>query len=152
MKLNLQKKLAAAVSKVSKSRISLDISDIEKVKSAITRADIRGLITKKIIKVKSKSGSSKSRIRKIQLQKRKGRRKTISSRKGTHNARLSRKREWINKIRIQRSYLKQLRDQKKVEIKIYQQLYRKVKGGFFRSKRHITTYLTENQLIKNGKK
>ncbi len=58
------------------------------------------------------------------------------------------KREWINKIRLQRKFLKELKDKKIIIPSIYQELYLKAKGGFFRNKKHIKLYLEEHNLAK----
>ena len=52
----------------------------------------------------------------------------------------------MNRIRNQRQLLKILRDKKIITTTIYQELYAKSKGGFFRSRRHITLYLEEHEL------
>ena len=51
-------------------------------------------------------------------------------------------------VRNQREFIKELKEKELVEVGVYRNLYRKVKGGYFRSKRHIKLYLTENELFK----
>ena len=147
MKLNLQKKLAADILKCSKKKVSLDTSRLEDIKESITKADIRSLISEGAIKKKASNAISRVRARKIALQKRKGRRKGPGRRKGKKTARLSKKRSWINRIRTQREFLKQLKEKSIITSSIYQQLYMKSKGGFFRSKRHIKLYIEEHKLV-----
>jgi large subunit ribosomal protein L19e len=146
MKLKLQKKLAADVLKCSKNRIALDITRLDDIKEAITKADIRSLISEGAIKKKPTKSTSRVRARKIALQKRKGRRKGLGKRKGKKTARLSKKESWINRIRTQRQFLKELKDKDIISSAVYQQLYMKSKGGFFRSKRHIKLYIEEHKL------
>jgi large subunit ribosomal protein L19e len=148
MKLHVQKRLAASVSKRSKKKISIDNSRLEDVKEAITRFDIKSLIKDKAIKVKPIKGSSKVRTRKIQEQKKKGRRKGHGSRKGKATARLSRKESWMIRIRNQREFLHELKSKNMLENKDFRDLYNKAKGGYFRSKRHIKLYIDERSLIK----
>ncbi|MEK6835811.1 MAG: 50S ribosomal protein L19e, partial [Nanoarchaeota archaeon] len=83
--------------------------------------------------------------------KKKGRRKGIGSRKGATKARFPAKRAWIIKIRNQKKILKELRDKNLILRKDYRMLYKKAKGGFFRSKRHIEIYIDEHKLMKHGK-
>lgn len=147
MKLNLQKKLAAQVLKRSKKRISLDISRLDDIKEAITKADIRSLVSEGVIKKKPIKSTSRVRARKIAMQKRKGRRKGFGKRKGKKTARLPKKEAWINRIRTQRKFLKELRNKGIISSAVYQQLYMKSKGGFFRSKRHIKLYIEEHGLV-----
>ena len=86
------------------------------------------------------------------VQKRKGRRKGIGSRKGKFTARLKPKKTWMSKIRVQRDFLKELKLKKLINNQNYRNLYLKAKGGFFRNKRHLKTYVNERGLIENGKK
>ena len=108
-------------------------------------------IKDKAIKLESDKGVSRGRAKKHQSQKSKGRRKGAGSRKGKANARLSDKQKWMNKIRLQRQFLNDLKSKDKLEKETYKDLYRKAKGGFFRSKRHVKLYITEHKLVKNGK-
>lgn len=143
MKLDNQKKLAAQILKCSKKRIKLDLSRLEDIKEAITKADIRRLIIDKAIDKIHKVGVSRGRARKKLVQKRKGKQKGYGARKGSRNARFPKKEEWMNKIRIQRRLLKNLKEKKIIDDLLYRELYLKSKGGFFRSKRHIKLYLEE---------
>ncbi len=148
MKTKTQKNIAAKVSKRSRKKIKLDITRFEDIKEAITRADIRALIKSGAIGVKKAKGVSRARAKKNQKQKVLGRRKGHGSRKGTANARLKNKEKWMSKIRLQRAFLKELKSKNKLTKEVYKDLYRKAKGGFFRSKRHIKIYITEHNLVK----
>ena len=151
MKLKLQKRLAKVVAKAGGKRIKLDPSATTEIKEAITKADVRALISDGIITVKPASGVSRARARKRHIQKKKGRQKGHGKRKGKKTARTPRKRSWINKIRPQRAILKELKKKKLLDSKTYRMLYLRAKGGFFRSKRHLMLYLKQNELIKGGK-
>ena len=148
MNTKTQKNIAAKVSKRSPKKIKLDITKFEDIKEAITRADIRALIKSGAISVKKAKGVSRARAKKNQKQKVSGRRKGHGSRKGTANARLKNKKKWMAKIRLQRAFLKELKIKNKLTNEVYKDLYRKSKGGFFRSKRHIKLYITEHNLVK----
>ena len=143
MKLKTQKKIVQSLFKVGKDRIKFDSERLSEIKEAITKKDIKGLVNKKIIKIKQKKGVSRVRARKILVQKRKGRRKGIGSRKGKFSARLKPKKAWMNKIRVLRRFLKKLKDKKLINNKDYRELYLKTKGGFFRNQRHLKTYINE---------
>lgn len=149
MKLNVQKRLAADMLKCSRKKVKIDFSRAEDIKEAITKKDIRGLIKEKAIQKKKTQEKSRAGARKIKKQKRKGKRKGPGSRKGSPNARLTKKERWTIKVRAQRKLLKELRDDGKITKKIYNELYGKSKGGFFRSRRHINLYIQEHNLIKN---
>ncbi len=152
MNLDKQKKLSSKVFGVGKKRITFDSDKLSEIKEAITRSDIRALGVLKAVKKKQKSSVSRVRARKLLKQKRKGRKTGSGSREGKRTARLGDKRAWINKIRIQRAFAKELRDKKLISVPTYRSIYRKIKGGYFRSKGHVKTYLTDNRLFENVKK
>lgn len=149
--MKVQKKLAGKILKCSPKRIKLDSSKLAEIKEAITKHDVKLLLGKKVITSKQKKGVSRSRANKILVQKKKGLRKSSGSRKGTANARLNTKRTWIIKIRKQRDLIKRLYSSGKIDGKTYRNIYRKCKGNFFRSVRHIKIYLEEHGLFKSQK-
>jgi len=148
MDLKSQKQMAAKILKCGVSRVWVDPKRMGEVNEAITKADIRALIRRGVIKELHKIGVSRGRARKRMTQKKKGRRKGHGSRKGKLGARFSRKRAWMNRIRAIRKILKELRDASQIDKKTYRNLYRKAKGGFFRSKAHLKNYLEREGLIK----
>jgi large subunit ribosomal protein L19e len=148
VKLRVQKRLAADVLKCSPKRVWIGPDESGDIKEAITKVDIKSLVKKGLIKKKPVKGISRFRARKIKNQKKKGKQKGPGSRRGKKTARLNKKKAWISKIRIQRDFLKKLRDKKMIDTATYQSIYRKSKGGFFRSKRHIKIYLEDHNLIK----
>ena len=139
MKLKLQKRLAARLLKSSRKRIRFDTEELEEIKGAITKADVRGLIKDKVITKVKKKGISRARVRK--------RKSTPGSRKGKATARLPKKKSWMNRIRAQRDLLRTLRKKGRISPKTYRIVYEKAKGGFFRSRRHIKLYLEDNNLF-----
>jgi large subunit ribosomal protein L19e len=146
--MNLQKRLAAKLLKCSPKRIVFDTDKATEIKESITKFDIRGLIRKKVITKRQIKGTSRVRARKIQIQKRKGRRKGLGSRKGKASARAKPKRVWINKVRAQRNFLKLLKSKDLVSTADCRKLYAKSKGGFFRSIAHLKLFINEQGLIK----
>lgn len=145
-----KKRLAAKILKTSPGKIKFAEGALDEIKKAITRADFRGLIAvKKIVQVVANE-HSRAGARKILVQKRKGRQKGQGSRKGNKNAVVSKKKRWMSRIRVQRRFLKELKAKNLLSPRDFQDIYIKSKGGFFRNKRHIKLYLTENYLI--GKK
>ena len=153
MTLKSQKRIASQLLKVGVNRVWFDPERLIEIKEAITKADIRSLIKDLAIQIRPFTGNSRFRIRKILVQKRKGRKQGKGSRKGKRTSRLSSKQEWMNRLRAQRYLIKELKESDMINNNTYKDVYRKSKGGFFRSKRHIMLYLNENKLIsKNGKK
>jgi len=134
--------------KCGENRVKFDTENLQSIKEAITKSDIRALVKDKIIKKRKKAGVSRTTARKTLKQKRKGRRAGPGRKSGTHHARLSKKRAWMNKIRAIRGLLRTLREKEVIDSKVYNMLYQKSKGGFFRSRRHIKLYLEEHKLIK----
>ncbi|MBD3313911.1 50S ribosomal protein L19e [Candidatus Woesearchaeota archaeon] len=152
MDLKVQKRLAAEAMKCSQKRVSFDESRLDEIKEAITKADIRALISKGAIQLEHKSSKSSSRIKKAKEQKRKGKRKGHGSRKGKKTARSPKKKTWMNRIRAQRKLLRSLKKGDRIDIGSYRDLYSKCKGGFFRSIRHIKVYIEEREIIKKNEK
>ncbi len=150
MNLGKQKNLAARALGVSKKRIKFDAvtADSKKsLKEMLSREDARALLEEKVIKKLPKKGISKTRANKIAVQKKKGRRQGQGSRKGTANARFPEKDQWMIKIRALRALLKQYKESGKMDSKTYRSLYLKIKGNFFRNKRHLKLYIEQNNLL-----
>jgi large subunit ribosomal protein L19e len=147
MKLSVQKRLAATLFKCSQSRVWFDEDRLSDIKEAITKQDLKALVQEGAIRLKPVKSISKGRARKTKTQKSKGLQKGAGSKKGGQKARLPKKQRWMSKIRIQRKFLQELRDKGFITKTIYQDLYLKSKGGFFRSKRHIKLYTEERGLI-----
>lgn len=148
MELTVQKRLAAQILKCSEKKIVFNPERLDDIKEAITKLDIRGLIKQGAIIKKPIRGISRVRARKIQVQKSKGQRKGHGSRKGKSTAREPKKRKWMNHVRLQRTFLKELKEKSIIDGKTYRNLYSKVGGGFFRSKRHIKLYMGEHKIGK----
>lgn len=148
--MNTQKRLASKLLKASPKRIKFDNQRLEDIKEAITKTDIRQLIDEKAIRKQNKKGVSRSRANKILSQKSKGKRKGAGSNKGKRTARLPKKEAWMNKIRSQRELIKELKDNGRISQATYRDLYRKSKGGYFRSKRHIKLFLEDHNLFLNS--
>ncbi|RME77657.1 50S ribosomal protein L19e [Candidatus Woesearchaeota archaeon] len=148
MNLKLQKRIAADVFKSSPKRVWFDQAHVEDIKEAITKEDIRALISQGIIREKPPANTSRARARKNLVQKRKGLRRGHGSRKGRATARLPSKLAWMAKVRAQRAFIKELLTKGIIEKTTYNDFYRKVKGGFFRSRRHIKLYMNDNNLAK----
>jgi len=144
----IQRRLASAVMGCGKKRVWFDETRLEEIKESITKADVRRLVADGAVREKPENSNSKARIRKSKDQKRKGRQKGHGRRKGKKTAREGKKELWVKRIRVQRKLLKTLKENGLIELKVYRNLSRKAKGGFFRSKRHIKLYAEDNELIK----
>jgi large subunit ribosomal protein L19e len=145
-----RKLIAARILKCSPKRVRLDPKELGEIKEALTREDLRGLIHDGIIQKMQKKGVSRSRAKVRHLKKRKGQQKGPGKRKGKATARTPKKLQWMNKIRLLRQFLRELKEKQMLDRATYRDLYRRSKGGFFRSRRHLIMYINEHKLIKKG--
>jgi large subunit ribosomal protein L19e len=147
MDLKNQRRLASELLGCGENRVWIDPTRMEDVAEAITRSDIRNLINDKAIRAKQKRGISRGRARYKQDQKRKGKRRGHGSRKGAKKARAPKKKTWINTIRPIRAQLMEYRKQGKIDSATYRKLYRRAKGGMFRSKARLDAHLRSEGLL-----
>jgi len=138
--MSLQKRLAARILKVGESKVWLDPAKVKDIEAAITKRDIRKLISQSVIKAKKEKPS---------MPQKKGRRKRgRGSKKGSMFAKYTQKKRWIATVRPLRTMLKELRAAKHIDSPTYRKLYLQVKGGMFRSRSHLRIYLEQHGIIK----
>ncbi|MBT6023292.1 50S ribosomal protein L19e [Candidatus Woesearchaeota archaeon] len=152
MNLEMQKRLSSKVAKVGLARVKINPENVDQVKEAITKADIRDLIDNKVIEILPLVRNSKARARLRAKAKKKGRQSGPGSKVGTRNARTPTKRVWINRIRLQRKIIKSFKDSGRLSTGDWKTLYYRAKGGFFRNKRHLLQTLEQGKLLKEKKK
>ena len=148
MNLAPQRRMAASLLKCGENRVWMDVNSVDVIADAVTRDDIRHLISRGIIQKKPVSGTSKARAKKIMQQKLKGKRKGPGSRKGTKYARLPRKRRWVMTIRPIRATLKELRSSNEIDVSVYRKYYRLAKGGVFKSRKHLLMHMKQEGVLK----
>jgi len=139
--LSNQKKLASKVLGCGMNRVWLDPNASEEIAGAITREDIRGLVEAGQIKAVPVRGVSRGRARARDAKRKYGHRKGHGSRKGRKGARNPRKEQWMKKIRALRRRLKEMRDEGVLDRSTYCLVYRKAKGGEYRSVAHLEAHL-----------
>ncbi len=142
------KRLAASLLKCGRSKIRIDPERIREAGEAITREDVRKLIRKGVVKKVRTERERNPQAKYRQMQKKRGRRRGPGRRKGAKGAREGQKTEWLKRIRAQRKLLSELREKGRIDRRTYRRVYRLAKGGMFRSKKHLLTYLREHELIK----
>jgi large subunit ribosomal protein L19e len=145
-----QKRLAAEILDVGKTRVWMDPERLSDIATAITREDIRGLIGEGVIKRRAVVGISRGRARARDLKKAKGHRKGHGRRRGAAGARTPKKEQWMKRIRAQRKLLKSMRDNKEMEPGTYRKFYRKAKGGEYRNVAHLKSsiaYATQKKEV-----
>lgn len=147
MNLKTKKRIAAKVLKCSPKRVKFDSESLEKIGEAITRSDIKALVSKSRITKTKTVGVSRVRAKARAEQKKKGRSRGHGLRRGKATARQPSKETWMNKIRSLRELLFTLRESGKLSNKDFRELYLKCKGGYFRSRRHLKLYIDEKELI-----
>ncbi|MFB6269360.1 MAG: 50S ribosomal protein L19e [Halobacterium sp.] len=142
--LSAQKRLAADVLDVGKSRVWFDPDAQGEIADAITREDIRELVDEGTIQAEEKHGNSRGRARERDEKRSYGHQKGAGSRKGQAGAREDDKESYMGRIRAQRRTLKELRDEGELSPSEYRELYNKANGGEFDSVRRLETYIEEN--------
>ncbi|MFH1445652.1 MAG: 50S ribosomal protein L19e [Nanoarchaeota archaeon] len=149
MDLKSQKRIASKIMKCGITRVKITAD--KEVEEALTRNDIRDLIKRDLIRKVQKKGTSKAYSKKRVKQKKRGRKKSFGSRKGTAKARIKNpKHDWLNTVRPLRKTVKELRASDSISKKDYTKTYRKIKGGFFRNKKHLLSYLKTHEMIKKA--
>lgn len=136
-----QRRMAAAILKCGRDRVWIDPDKLEDIATAVTRSDVRRLISSgSVVKLPAR-GVSRGRARGRSEDKKQGRRRGPGSRKGAQFARLPRKDRWMRTIRALRAELQALKEQKKIDSHVYRTYYMRAKGGQFRSRNHLLTHM-----------
>ena len=143
-----QRRLASKIFECGFDRVWLNPEAFEEIASAITREDVRGLIEKGTIKIKPVKSVSRGRARVLAAKRNYGHCKGHGSRKGKKGARTPKKDQWIKKIRALRKRLKELRAEGMLDKSVYCRLYRKAKGGEYRSVSHLNSHLESEKMLK----
>ena len=140
--LKAKKRLASRVIGVGVHRIRFDTDHLDDVADAITRENIRSLVTANTITVKSFTGTSKGRAHKKKAQ-RKKRGTTQGSKRGRKGARVGKKEVYVAKVRSLRRLLKIAKDRKDLTNPEFWALYKRVGGNTVRNKAHLRTLMEE---------
>jgi len=140
--LKAKKRLVARVTGVGVHRVRLDPDHLDDVADAITRSNIRSLITAKKITIKSIVGTSRGRAHTKKAQKNK-RGTTQGSKQGRKGARVGKKEVYVAKVRSLRRLLKIAKDRKELTNPEFWMLYKKVGGNTVRNKAHLRLLMEE---------
>ena len=140
--LHSKKQLVSRIVGVGVHRVRFDSEHLDDIADAITRDDIRSLITANTISIKSFKGTSRGRakIKKIQKSKRGA---TQGSKKGRKGARVGKKTVYVNKVRALRYILKIAKDRKEITNDVFKTVYKKIRGNTIRNKAHLRTVIEE---------
>jgi len=131
------KRLAASILKVGKNRIRIKKGEKARAMESLTREDVRGLIDDGAVYGIRKVGPRTKPERK---------KKGTGKRRGKKYSRKGKKEAWMERIRSQRKYLEEMLETGEVPAKYKRKVYLKIKGGSFRGKKALRTYLIENEI------
>ncbi|MCL4343984.1 MAG: 50S ribosomal protein L19e [Nitrososphaerota archaeon] len=130
MNLNNKKEMVSRIAGVGKGRVRFNPEKLEDIEDAVTRAEIRSLISQGTIKLNYIKG---------QTRRSKTRKSGPGSRKGKKSARMGKKEKWVKQVRALRKYLKKVKPN--ISKKLYWDAYKKVKGGEIKSVARLKAYL-----------
>ena len=140
--LRTKRQLVSRILGIGVDRVKFDPEYLDDVADAITRDNIRSLITAKIIQIRPIKGTSKGRAYFKKLQR--GKRGTKQgSKKGSKGARIRKKEVYVNKIRAMRHQLKVSKSRKEIANDKYWKLYKQVGGNQVRNLAHLRTLIEE---------
>ena len=140
--LRTKRQLVSRILGIGVDRVKFDPEYLDDVADAITRDNIRSLITAKVIQIRPIKGTSKGRAYFKKLQR--GKRGTKQgSKKGGKGARIGKKEVYVNKIRAMRHQLKVSKSRKEVTNDSYWKLYKQVSGNQVRNLAHLRTLIEE---------
>lgn len=140
--LRAKKRLVARVTGVGVHRIKFDSDHLDDVADAITRENIRSLITANTIKIKKFTGTSRGRAQTKKAQKTKRGAKP-GAKQGRKGARVGKKEIYVAKVRSLRRLLKIAKDRKDITNPEFWSLYTKVGGNTVRNKAHLRLLIEE---------
>ena len=140
--LKAKKRLASRVTGVGVHRIRFDSDHLDDIADAITRENIRSLITANTIQIKSFTGTSRGRAQKKKDQKKK-RGTGQGSKQGRKGARVGKKEVYVAKVRSLRRLIKIAKDRKEITNPEFWALYKKIGGNTVRNKAHLRLLMEE---------
>ena len=137
-----KRELVARVLGVGANRVRFDPEYLDDVADAITRDNIRSLLTAGTIYIAGVKGTSRGRTRVKHIKARKHGR-GHGSKKGSKGARQGKKQIWVKKVRALRHHIKVLKSRGDISKAAYWSLYKKVNGGQVRSRSHLRELIKE---------
>lgn len=145
MKLDKIKDVSGTLLKKSKHKLVIDKKKYDEnkdfVDKAITKQDVREIISKGVVKKKADTGHSRGRARVLLEKKKLKRKRGQGKRKGTPQAR-QKKNHYNERVRGLRKRLRELKKEDKLNGKVYSKVYLMIKGNYFRGKKHLEEYIS----------
>jgi len=140
--LSAKKRLVSRMTGVGMKRIKFDVDHLDDIADAITRQQIRSLITANTIRIEQIVGTSRGRAQEKKIQKSK-RGATQGSKKGRKGARVGKKEVYVTKVRSLRRRLKIAKERKEITNKNFWEIYKKINGNTVRNIAHLRTLIEE---------
>ena len=140
--LSAKKRLVSRMTGAGIKRIKFDVDHLDDVADAITRQQVRSLITANTITIKQIVGTSRGRAQEKKNQKKK-RGVTQGSKKGRKGARVGKKEVYVTKVRSLRRRLKIAKERKEITNKNFWEIYKKINGNTVRNIAHLRTLIEE---------
>tara|TARA_B100002049_G_scaffold237163_1_gene226517 strand:- start:1374 stop:1853 length:480 start_codon:yes stop_codon:yes gene_type:complete len=149
--LHSKKRLVSRMYGVGLKRIKFDSDHLDDVADAITRENVRSLVTANTIKIKGFTGTSRGRARLKKFQKSKRGTKQ-GSKKGRKGARVGKKEVYVTKVRALRRRLKIAKDRREITNKEFWTIYKKIGGNTVRNTAHLRILIEETQTKRKDQK
>ncbi len=140
--LKAKKRLVSRMTGVGVHRVHFDSDHLDDIADAITRENIRSLLTANTITIKPFKGTSRGRAHAKKIQKRK-RGVGPGSKHGKKGARIGKKKVHMQKVRAQRYQLKVAKDRKDITNQEFWGLYKKIGGNVIRNRAHLRALIEE---------
>ncbi|MGI0008022.1 MAG: 50S ribosomal protein L19e [Nitrosopumilaceae archaeon] len=140
--LKTKRQLVSRILGVGANRVRFDSDHLNDVADAITRDNIRSLVTAKIIEIKSIKGTSRGRAH-FKKHQRRRRGTKQGSKKGRKGARIGKKEVYVKRIRAMRHQIKVSKSRKEITNKDYWNLYKQVGGNQVRNLAHLRSLIEE---------
>ena len=140
--LKTKRQLVSRILGVGANRVRFDSDHLDDVADAITRDNIRSLVTAKIIEIKSIKGTSRGRAH-FKKHQRRRRGTKQGSKKGRKGARVGKKEVYVKRIRAMRHQIKVSKSRKEITNKDYWNLYKQVGGNQVRNLAHLRSLIEE---------
>lgn len=140
--LRTKRRFVSRVTGVGMARIRFDPEHLEDIADAITRANVRSLITANTIRILPAGGTSHGRADAKRAQKRK-RGTTAGSKRGRQGARVGKKDVHMAKVRSLRRLIKIAKERKEITNADFWRLYARIGGNLVRNKAHLRSLISE---------
>lgn len=139
MSIKLTKRIAAQVMRRGENAVKIKKDSVEDAKKAITRDDVRALISKGAIYATKEKHNESRYGSELHSKRQEGRARGPGRKKGTYRARTGVM--YKKKVRAQRRIISMLKEQKIIDNELYKKFYALVKGGTFVTKVQLINHI-----------